>query len=231
MSANYQVLITGSNRGIGLEFVKQYAADGWHVLACCRNPEQSAELKQLAATHANINILHLDVADFAQIEALAAELKDERIDLLINNAGIFPDASSGMTHTDNWLAAFKVNSMAPLRMAEAFTQHIAASQLKKIATLTSKMGSIDYNSSGGSYIYRSSKAAGNMVMKSLSIDLKPRGIAVVTLHPGWVKTEMGGTNAAVETTESVAGMRQVIADLSLSASGQFIAYDGKAINW
>jgi NAD(P)-dependent dehydrogenase (short-subunit alcohol dehydrogenase family) len=231
MSADYQVLITGSNRGIGLEFVKQYAADGWRVLACCRDPEQAAELKILAAANTRIKILHLDVADFSQIEALAIKLKHEKIDLLINNAGIFPDASAGTTHTDQWLAAFKVNSMAPLKMAEAFSPHLAASQLKKIATLTSKMGSIDDNSSGGSYIYRSSKAAGNMVMKSLSIDLKPKGIAVVTLHPGWVKTAMGGTNAAVDTNASVAGMRQVIADLSLSSTGQFIAYDGKAINW
>lgn len=231
MSADYQVLITGSNRGIGLEFVKQYAADGWRVLACCRDPQQAAELKILAAANTRIKILPLDVADFAQIEALAKQLKHEKIDLLINNAGIFPDPSAGMTHTDNWLAAFKVNSMAPLKMAEAFSPHLAASQLKKIATLTSKMGSIDDNSSGGSYIYRSSKAAGNMVMKSLSIDLQPKGIAVVTLHPGWVKTAMGGANAAVDTNASVAGMRQVIADLSLSNSGQFMAYDGKVINW
>jgi NAD(P)-dependent dehydrogenase (short-subunit alcohol dehydrogenase family) len=231
MNTTYQVLITGSNRGIGLEFVRQYAQAGWRVLACCRDPEHAAALKALAATHAQIKILRLDVADFAQIEALATQLKHEKIDLLINNAGIYPDAKQESTDTEDWMAAFKVNSMAPLKMAEAFTPHIAASQLKKIATLTSKMGSIDDNSSGGSYIYRSSKAAANMVMKSLSIDLKPLGIAVVTLHPGWVMTAMGGSNALLETSTSVSGLRKVIENLSLSSSGQFVAYDGKAINW
>jgi NAD(P)-dependent dehydrogenase (short-subunit alcohol dehydrogenase family) len=231
MSTNHQVLITGCNRGIGLEFVKQYAADGWRVLACCRDPENAAALKALAAAHANIKVLRLDVADFAQIEALATELKDEKIDLLINNAGILTEARGEKTNTDDWLAAFKVNSMAPLKMVEAFTPHIAASQLKKIATLSSKMGSIDDNRGGGSYIYRSTKVAANMVMKSLSIDLQPKGIAVVTLHPGWVVTSMGGKNALIDTKTSVSGLRKVIDDLTLSTTGQFIAYDGKAINW
>ena len=124
-----------------------------------------------------------------------------------------------------------VNSMAPLKMAEAFVQHITRSQLKKIATLTSKMGSIDDNTSGESYSYRSSKTAVNMVMKSLSIDLKPYGISVVTLHPGWVQTDMGGGNALISAQTSVSGLRSVIADLNLSSTGQFIAYDGIAIAW
>jgi NAD(P)-dependent dehydrogenase (short-subunit alcohol dehydrogenase family) len=231
MNTNYQVLITGSNRGIGLEFVRQYAQAGWRVLACCRDPEHATELKQLAATQAQISVLPLDVADFAQIEALAVQLKDQKIDLLINNAGVYPDAGLSAINSEDWMHAFKVNSMAPLKMAQAFTPHIAASQLKKIATLSSKMGSIDDNSGGGSYIYRSSKAAANMVMKSLAIDLKPKGIAVVTLHPGWVLTAMGGTNALLDTKTSVNGLRKVIDDLSLSSTGQFVAYDGKAINW
>jgi len=231
MNTNYQVLITGSNRGIGLEFVRQYAADGWRVLACCRDPEHATELKQLAATQPQIKVLGLDVADFAQIEALAVQLNDQKIDLLINNAGIYPGAGLSSINSEDWMRAFKVNSMAPLKMAQAFTPHIAHSQLKKIATLSSKMGSIDDNSGGGSYIYRSSKAAVNMVMKSLAIDLKPLAIAVVTLHPGWVLTDMGGANALLDTKTSVSGLRQVIDDLSLSSTGQFIAYDGKAINW
>jgi len=229
MTATYQVLITGANRGIGLEFTKQYAQDGWRVLACCRNPQQATALQALAKAHANIQIFSLDVADFAQIDALATQLKDQKIDVLINNAGVYPDSSSG--DADAWLEAFKINSIAPFKIASAFTPHIANSQLKKLATLSSKMGSMDDNTSGGSYVYRSSKAAVNMVMKSLSIDLKPLGIAVVTLHPGWVLTDMGGPNALIDKQTSVSGLRQVIQSLSLSNSGQFIGYDGKVVNW
>ncbi len=231
MTSTSQVLITGTNRGIGLEFVKQYAQDGWRVLACCREPEHATDLQVLAEAYPNILILRLDVADFAQIDALALQLKDEKIDVLINNAGIYPDSRIGDAYTDDWLDAFKVNSMAPLKMAKAFTSHIAKSQLKKIATMSSKMGSIDDNTGGGSYIYRSSKVAANMVMKSLSIDLRTFGIAVVTLHPGWVLTEMGGPNALIDTKTSVTGLRKVIENLNLSTTGQFIAYDGKAIKW
>ena len=227
----HTVLITGANRGIGLEFSKQYADDGWQVLACCRHPQSALDLQALAQSNNNIKIYGLDVADFAQIDALALQLKHENIDLLINNAGVYPSSNFGDTDYNDWADGFKVNSMAPLKMAEAFVQHITRSQLKKIATLSSKMGSIDDNSSGESYSYRSSKCAANMVMKSLSIDLKPYGISVVTLHPGWVQTDMGGSNAMINTQTSVTGLRKVMDNLSLSTSGQFIAYDGKAINW
>jgi NAD(P)-dependent dehydrogenase (short-subunit alcohol dehydrogenase family) len=121
--------------------------------------------------------------------------------------------------------------MAPMKMVEAFVDHVAASNLKKIVTLSSKMGSLDDNTSGGSYIYRSTKTAVNMVMKSLSIDLKPRGIASTILHPGWVRTEMGGPNGLIDAPESVAGLRCVIENLTLENSGRFVAYDGKEIAW
>ena len=225
------VLITGANRGIGLEFTKQYAADGWKVLACCRHSQSAMALQALAQSHNNITTYSLDVADFAQINALALQLKHESIDLLINNAGFYPSSSFGDVDYDAFAAGFKINSMAPLKMAEAFVQHITRSQLKQIATLSSKMGSIDDNSSGESYSYRASKCAVNMVMKSLSIDLKPYGISVVTLHPGWVQTDMGGSNAMINTQTSVAGMRQVIANINLSNTGKFMAYNNKEIAW
>lgn len=233
MLGNYQVLITGANRGIGLELVSQYAREGWNVLACCRTPQHANALQAIAKanTGADIRILPLDVADFNQIDALAQELKEIKIDVLINNAGIYPDSNANNIDTAHWLEAFKVNTMAPLRMATAFTPHIANSHLKKIATLSSKMGSLDDNTSGGSYLYRSSKAAVNMVMKSLSIDLQPLGITVVTLHPGWVQTEMGGSNALIDTKTSAAGLRKVIEQSNLETSGQFIAYDGQTIPW
>ena len=227
----HQVLITGANRGLGMEFTQQYAADGWNVLACCRHPQSALDLQALAKVNANITIQPLDVADFAQIDALALQLKDESIDVLINNAGVYPASSFGDTNYEAWAEGFKVNSMAPLKMAEAFVQHITRGQLKKIATLSSKMGSLDDNSSGESYSYRSSKTAVNMVMKSLSIDLKPYGISVVTLHPGWVQTDMGGSNALISVHTSVSGLRKVIESLSLESTGKFIAYDGKAIPW
>jgi NAD(P)-dependent dehydrogenase (short-subunit alcohol dehydrogenase family) len=227
----HQVLITGANRGLGLEFTQQYAADGWNVLACCRHPQSALALQALAAAHSNVKVHALDVTDFAQIDALAMQLKDEAIDVLINNAGIYPSSSFGDTNYDDWANGFKVNSMAPLKMAEAFVQHITRGQLKKIATLTSKMGSIDDNTSGESYSYRSSKCAVNMVMKSLSIDLKPYGISVVTLHPGWVQTDMGGRNALISAQTSVSGLRKVIDSLTIESTGRFIAYDGKAIPW
>ena len=227
----HQVLITGANRGLGLEFTKQYADDGWNVLACCRHPQSAMQLQALAQTNPNIKIVSLDVADFVQIDALALQLKDVSIDLLINNAGVYPPSSFGNVDYNDWAQGFKINSMAPLKMAEAFVQHITRSQLKKIATLTSKMGSIDDNTSGESYSYRSSKTAVNMVMKSLSIDLKPYGISVVTLHPGWVQTDMGGPNGLINAHTSVSGLRKVIERLSLNTTGQLIAFDGKPIPW
>lgn len=226
-----QVLITGANRGIGLEFTKQYAEDGWDVLACCRDVQHASALLDLAKTHNNIRVLGLDVANFSQIEALALQLKDESIDLLINNAGVYPESNLGDADVDAWLEAFKINSIAPLKMATAFKAQIAKSQLKKLATLSSKMGSMTDNTSGGSYIYRSSKASVNMVMKSLSIDLGTAGIAVLTLHPGWVLTAMGGSNALIDTQTSVTGMRKVIENLNINNTGKFIAYDGKEIGW
>jgi NAD(P)-dependent dehydrogenase (short-subunit alcohol dehydrogenase family) len=173
----------------------------------------------------------VDVADFNAIEVLASELKDVKIDVLINNAGVYPCSDLDHADSEQWLHAFKVNSMAPFKMASAFTPNLAAGQLKKLVTLSSKMGSLDDNTSGGSYIYRTSKVAANMVMKSLATDLKPYGIAVAALHPGWVQTEMGGPGALIDTQASVSGLRKVIEGLNLDNSGKFIAYDGKVINW
>lgn len=229
--SNYTVLITGASRGLGLEFTKQYAADGWQVLACCRDMKSAEALKSLASLYENIQIYRLDVSDFNSITSLATQLKEHAIDLLINNAGVYPDSRLGDTSEIDWLEAFKINTIAPMKMAEAFNPHIAKSQLKKLVTLSSKMGSVDDNSGGGSYIYRSSKCAVNMVMKSLSIDLKKSGITVLTLHPGWVQTDMGGPNGLIDAPTSVTGMRHVIDDLTLSNTGKFIAFDGKPVPW
>lgn len=231
MTITNQVLITGANRGIGLEFARQYAEAGWKVIACCRDLKQAADLQELADTYPDIKAYPLDVADFAAIEALAENLKGVKIDVLINNAGVYPHSDLNHADPEQWLHAFKVNSMAPFKMAAAFTPHIAASSFKKLVTLSSKMGSLDDNTSGGSYIYRTSKVAANMVMKSLAIDLQAFGISVAVLHPGWVQTEMGGPGALIDTRTSVSGLRKVIEHLNLDNTGRFIAYDGKVINW
>lgn len=226
------VLITGANRGLGLEFVKQYAEAGWQVIACCRWPDEAKALQALAERHAEqVEVHQLNVANFEEIDALALILQGRAIDLLINNAGVYPQSEFGDIDYEAWAEAFHINSMAPMKMVEAFVGHVAASNLKKIVTLSSKMGSLDDNTSGGSYIYRSTKTAVNMVMKSLSIDLKPRGIASTILHPGWVRTEMGGPNGLIDAPESVAGLRRVIENLTLENSGRFVAYDGKEIAW
>lgn len=226
------LLITGANRGLGLEFVKQYAEAGWQVIACCRWPDDAKELQALAERSGDqVEIHPLDVADFEEIDALALILQGRPVDLLINNAGVYPESSFGQVDYEAWAEAFHINSMAPMKMVEAFVGHVAASNLKKIVTLSSKMGSMDDNTSGGSYIYRSTKTAVNMVMKSLSVDLKPMGIASTILHPGWVRTDMGGPNGLIDAPESVAGMRRVIDALTLENSGRFIAYDGKEIPW
>lgn len=228
-------LITGSNRGIGLEFTRQYAAEGWRVLACCRHPEKSDALNKLAAQYPElIKVYALDVADHAQIEHLAQVLAEESIDQLISNAGIYPGSDSigfGNTDYEEWMQAFRINTMAPLKMAEAFATQIGRSRKKTIITISSKMGSIADNSSGGNYLYRSSKTAVNMVMKSLAIDLKRAGITAVVFNPGWVKTDMGGPNAMISTEQSVSGMRHVISGLTLADSGKFFGYDGQVILW
>ena len=223
------LLVTGGNRGIGLEFVRQYAAEGWRVHAACRRPEAAREL---AAVEGDVAIHRLDVADDRQIAALAEGLADEALDILVNNAGVGgPREGFGETDTATWLDVFRVNSIAPLHMAERFIEHLMRGRRKLIVGLTSRMGSIADNTGGGYYIYRSSKAALNAAMKSLAIDLAPRGVAVVVFHPGWVKTDMGGPGAQIAPQASVAGMRRKIESLGPADSGRFFNYDGSPLPW
>jgi len=230
---SYSVLITGASRGIGLEFARQYAEAGWRVHACCRNPQKAEKLQQVADKYTNSVTIHtLDVGDSGQIKRLANALSNEAIDLLINNAGIYlPDYENGRINERALMESFRINSIAPLIMAEAFTDNLDKGSHKKIANITSKMGSIDDNTSGGRYAYRSSKAALNMVTKSLAVDLAPRGISAIVLHPGWVQTDMGGSNASTSVEKSVAGMRAVIERVKLKDSGKFYGYDGQEIPW
>ena len=228
-------LITGANRGIGLEFSRQLAEDGWCVLACSRNLEKSDSLNKLAAEYPEqITLYALDVTDHGQIKKLSQTLANKPIDLLINNAGVFPDIndrSFGQTDYNAWAYAFLVNTMAPLKMAEAFITQITQSNRKTIVTITSKMGSVADNGRGGSYIYRSSKSAVNMVVKNTAIDLESSDIISVLLHPGWVRTDMGGPSGLISVEQSVSGMLSVIREVTSADSGKFIAYDGQIIPW
>ena len=223
-------LITGANRGLGLEFAKQYGAEGWKVIATCRQPAQAEALNALEG---EIEVHPLDVTDFARVEDLAKKLSGLPIDLLLNNAGIYGPRVVPYNTVDYaaWAEVFRVDTMAPLKISAVFSEHVAKSKLKRIATITSKMGSIADNTSGGSYIYRSAKAALNAAMKSLAVDLREKQIIVAVFHPGWVRTDMGGPGATIEAFESVAGIRDVIGRLTLEDSGRFINYDGTELAW
>jgi len=223
-------MITGASRGLGLEFARQYGAEGWTVLATCRNPVGVGELATIAG---DIQVYGLDVTDHAQIDRLAGELSGVAMDVLINNAGIYGPRmnDADAVDYDQWRQVMETNVLSPLKVTTAFTPHVAAGNLKTIATLTSKMGSIADNTSGGAYIYRSSKAAVNAVMRSLAWDLNPQGINVILLHPGWVKTDMGGSNALIDAETSVSGLRRVIAETGPREAGHFFNYDGAPIPW
>jgi NAD(P)-dependent dehydrogenase (short-subunit alcohol dehydrogenase family) len=227
------VLITGANRGLGLEFCRQYAEKGWNVIACCRNPAQASELNALSQRYTSIQLEALDVAHHDQIDSLSKKLSDTSIDILINNAGVYGDSNRGFGQLDYqaWLNTLIVNTQAPIKMAEAFLPQIKQGNKKLIANISSLMGSVSDNDSGGSILYRSSKAALNAAMKSLSIDLKAQGIGVLIFHPGWVKTDMGGANALIDAKTSVDGMCGLIENFTQAQSGAFIKYDGKPMPW
>ncbi|MCP4470840.1 MAG: SDR family oxidoreductase [Gammaproteobacteria bacterium] len=227
------ILITGANRGIGLELTGQFAADGWAVLACCRDPVQAQALQALAGQYSSIEIHPLEMTDYEQMAALSEQLGERTIDVLLSNAGIYGPRDLGFGDVDatEWRRVLEVNSISPMMLVQAFVEQVAASEHKLVAVVSSKMGSIADNGSGGSYIYRSSKTTVNQVVKCLSIDLAPRDISVLTLHPGWVQTDMGGSSAEISVTESAGGLKRILQSAGLAQSGQFLEYDGKPIPW
>lgn len=237
------VLVTGSNRGLGLEFVRQYAADGWHVLACARAPDRAEALHEIAASAGGrVEVHALDVTDHAVVDALAARLAGRPIDVLLNSAGTMGRRNFakeglamdrfGESDFDDWAGIFRVNMMGPMKMAGAFAPHVAASAEKKIVALTSVIGSIASNTIGGLYSYRASKAGLNAIMRSMAIDAGKRyGIIAAPIHPGWVRTELGGPRADLDAPTSVAGVRNVIAGLTKEKAGRFWMYDGTELPW
>jgi len=224
------VMITGANRGLGLEFTRQYAADGWTVIATCRDPFNPGEL---ATIDGDIQVHGLDVGNHPQVDRLARDLGDTAIDVLINNAGIYGPRDYDAETIDYaaWEEVFRINTFAPLKVATAFADHVSQGGHMKVVTVTSKMGSIADNTSGGNYIYRSSKAALNAAMRSFAVDISGRDVISVVVHPGWVRTDMGGPSGLISAAESVSGLRAVITSLSPADSGKFFNYDGSIIPW
>ncbi len=222
------VLVTGAGRGLGLELVRQYAAGGWAVLGTVRDPAQAGALRAVAG---NVEVHALDVADSEGVAALAARLGGRPIDLLINNAGVYGPGheSLGAIDYQAWERVLAVNTLGPVRVAEALLDCLRAGSRRQIVSVTSLMGSIGDNTGGGSLYYRSSKAALNAAMKTLSIDLSHESFCVTVIHPGWVRTDMGGSNAPLDARTSVTAMRQVIDRLTTKQNGRFFNYDGREL--
>lgn len=228
----YTVFITGANRGLGLEFVRQYASDNWRVLASCRNLVHAKELQHLAQYFENITLLQLDVNNQIQLNQLSEKLSNTNIDLLINNAGVYhEDDELGSISIDVMKQSFLTNTIAPLKIAETFLDNLSRSHLKTIISISSKMGSINENNQGENYSYRTSKAALNMAMKNLAIDLKPKNIKVFTLHPGFIKNETPGKNYSVEPEQSVTNIRTLLQRLTERDTGNFYDANGSLLNW
>ncbi|MBN8280470.1 MAG: SDR family oxidoreductase [Gammaproteobacteria bacterium] len=232
------VLVTGANRGLGLEFARQYAARGWRVIATAREPEQAAALKALADANPKVTIERLDVTDFAQVDALAAKYRGQPIDILVNNAGVTGDPLTTQVLGKIDYAVFDqvmhVNALAPLKLTEAFLPNIESGGQKKVITVSSSMGSIG-KSFGTAYFYRSSKSATNMIMYSLSKDLKKKGITIGLVNPGATDTDMmavfHGKVKLRDPAVAAADMIRNIDGLTLAETGAFLEYDGKTIPW
>ncbi len=226
------VLITGASRGIGLELVRQYAENGDTVLAFCRSPRSAGALNKLAQHSAGrVRVHGMDVSDEASIKAAAQSIGNQPLDILINNAGIMGgcDQSLGNIGTADWIEAFKVMAIGPFRVVQGFLQNLKLADNPKVMTITSQMGASTWRT-GGSYVYGSAKAAVNRVMIALAQDLKGQ-VIVNLMHPGWVRTDMGGPNADISAEESAAGIRKVIASATPADTGKFFKWNGDIHPW
>jgi NAD(P)-dependent dehydrogenase (short-subunit alcohol dehydrogenase family) len=232
------VLITGTNRGLGLELTRQYIDKGWSVIAANRTSSQSLEAykgSQQFREHL------LDLVDDKALEKLAADIEDKSIDVLINNAGTMGRrnfASHGLKAGEfgtfdrrEWHQVFDINVCTPMRLAELFVDQVAASKNGRIVTISSMVGSMELNTIGSMYAYRASKAGVNAIMTSMAVNLASRGITAIAMHPGFVRTEMGGAMAEIEPEESAEGMIRVIDGLTTQDSGKFLGWDGNILPW
>lgn len=225
-------LVTGANRGIGLELARRLAADGHRVLATCRDPERADELRGLAGS-ADVEVLTLEVTDPDSVASLVAAVGDRPLDVLVNNAGVkggdHQSAADGVD-LDDWAHVLAVNALAPVRLTLALRGHLARAERPRVVTISSQMGSLD-NGGRGWIAYRSSKAAVNMAMRNLAVELADDGIVVVPVHPGWVRTDMGGPAASLSPEESAAGLARLIDGLTMEQSGRFWTWEGVEHAW
>jgi NAD(P)-dependent dehydrogenase (short-subunit alcohol dehydrogenase family) len=222
------VVITGANRGLGLELTRQYAEVGAQVIACCRDPSKAAALTAFAAEHpGRVEVVALDVADPARIEALKGALGGRPVDILINNAGIFGPSDFD---PEGWVETFRVNTLAPVLVAQAVRDNLLRGREKKLVAITSYLGSTTYNE-GGYNAYRVSKVGLNSAMRTLSKDWAKDGILFAILNPGWVKTDMGGEEAPITPAESIRGVRARIAEMTAANSGAYRDYTGAEMPW
>ena len=227
------VLITGANRGIGLMLCRLYADDNALVLAVCREPDSAGALNELQSAFPDrVRIFECDVTSETDVQVLADTIGDQKIDILINNAGIMgPERQSrGDMDFDGWAETFAVNSMAPLRVSQLFLRNLALSENPRLITITSQMGQLSRQSTG-SYAYRTSKTAANMVMHLLHLELKDQNIICIPCHPGWVQTDMGGPSADISVEDSAQGLKSLFDALTPEQSGRFWAWDGSELDW
>ncbi len=225
--ASPTVLITGANRGLGLEFARQYSEAGWNVIGTARKPDAATDLQKL-----DVTVLQLDVTDGDSVAGLVEGLDGQPIDMLINNAGILPpqDTLSAVdVDTVAWI--LDVNTVGPLRVTQALLPNLAAGDRKTIINISSGLGSIEQNQSGRFYGYRESKAALNMTSRTIAAELRGDGFIVVAMDPGWVQTDMGGPNATLTPEQSITGMRSVIDTLTVEDSGTYRRYNGASVPW
>ena len=228
------VLITGSARGIGFQLAQQYAEAGDRVYATCRSPERATRLNALAAgSGGRLTILPMDVGDGASVKACAAAIGNTPIDILINNAGVWGGLDTQTFQNmdyDNWAHELNIMAMGPFRVIQAFMPNVLAGKDRKIITISSQTGAHAYDHLIG-YSYASAKAAVNRLMTGLATEFKDRGVIIVPLHPGWVKTEMAGDVADISPTESAEGVRRVIAGMTIADSGTFLKWTGDIHPW
>jgi NAD(P)-dependent dehydrogenase (short-subunit alcohol dehydrogenase family) len=221
------VLVIGASRGIGLEFVRQYAAEGARVIATVRREEDAARLRELGAKP-----LVLDVLDEATVAHFGVQLQGEKLDAAIYNAGVYGPRSSAIAAPGglDFDSVMHTNVRAPMQLIPQLVPGLAATG-GKLALISSRMGSISLMSSTSGWLYRASKAAANAVLRSASLELGPHGIVCIAFHPGWVRTEMGGAGADIDAATSVAGMRRVLASANASQSGKFLNFNGEQLSW
>ena len=221
------IMITGASRGLGLEFARQFYSEECRVIATCRNPKKANELNSIG----DIDVHSLDVTDDKSVANLADKLRGENIDILINNAGVIGQRDGfGRLDYDIWAETMDTNVFGPMRVAEAFRDNVMNSEKKQMIFITSRMGSIT-EAVPNAYVYRSSKAALNMAVKCLSVELEQQGLIAVLFHPGHVQTDMGGQAAPVTPQKSIEGMKNQIVALTHDDNGRFLSYDGQQIPW